>query len=93
MSTSVCLPEGLTLEQLDLYAAQRERERRRENYHRHPERVERNRITTYTNFLQKHGKVVIPRPADPWPWTPVQKEILAYSVYLAMRGEEAMDNA
>ena len=87
MSKSVCLPEGITLEQLDEYAVQRERERRRDSYHRHPERVERNRISTYTNFLQRHGKVVIPVPAAPWPWSHAQKEIIVYSVYLAMRGE------
>lgn len=62
------LPPGVTLEQLDAYARERENERRRADYARHPERAERQRLTTYTNFLRRHGRVVLDN-LPPWPWT------------------------
>lgn len=62
------LPPGVTLEQLDAYARERENARRRADYARHPERAERQRLTTYTNFLRRHGRVVLDN-LPPWPWT------------------------
>ena len=62
------LPPGVTLEQLDAYARERESARRRADYARHPERAERQRLTTYTNFLRRHGRVVLDN-LPPWPWT------------------------
>lgn len=62
------LPPGVTLEQLDAYARERENARRRADYARHPERAERQRLTSYTNFLRRHGRVVLDN-LPPWPWT------------------------
>ena len=62
------LPPGVTLEQLDAYARERENARRRADYARHPERAERQRLATYTNFLRRHGRVVLDN-LPPWPWT------------------------
>ena len=62
------LPPGVTIEQLDAYARERENARRRADYARHPERAERQRLTTYTNFLRRHGRVVLDN-LPPWPWT------------------------
>lgn len=51
------LPEGLTLEQLDQYARERENARRRADYRRHPERATRNRLTSAANLLYRHGLI------------------------------------
>lgn len=48
---------GLTLEQLDEYARQRTNRARRECYARHPERVMRQRLTSATNLLNRHGLI------------------------------------
>ena len=40
------LPNGVTVEMLDEYARQRENARRRADYAKHPERVERQRMST-----------------------------------------------
>lgn len=69
------LPEGITLEMLDEYARKRENARRRADYAKHPERVERHRLTTYTNFLNRHGQLVIPKPPAP-PWSDLQARCL-----------------
>lgn len=62
------LPPGLTMEELDEYARVRENARRRADYARHPERAERQRLRAYTNYLRKHGRVVLEN-LPPWPWT------------------------
>ena len=69
------LPEGVTVEMLDEYARNRENAKRRADYAKHPERVERHRLTTYTNFLNRHGMLVVPTP-PPLPWTDLQKRCL-----------------
>lgn len=69
------LPDGLTPEMLDEYARARENARRRADYARHPERVERHRLATYTNFLNRHGKLVIPKLPSP-PWSELQEKCL-----------------
>ena len=88
------LPDGLTLAELDSYARERENARRREDYHRHPERVERHRLTTYTNYLNRHGKLVISMPQTPPPWDNelVQRCIL-HAVEDAMREQGGEVNA
>ena len=53
------LPDGITLEQLDAYARERENARRRADYAKHPERIERQRVNTYRNFLTRRGYLVI----------------------------------
>lgn len=77
------LPEGVTLEQLDAYARARENARRRADYARHPDRVERQRMTSYTNFINRHGKLVIPVPPAP-PWSELQERCLLGMLRAAM---------
>ena len=77
------LPDGLTLEMLDDYARKRENARRRADYARHPERAERQRLNTYTNFLRRHDRIVMERPPAP-PWTDVQKSAILHALELAM---------
>lgn len=80
------LPEGITLEMLDEYARKRENARRRADYAKHPERVEKHRLQTYTNFINKHGMLVVPFPRAPRPWSDMQKDCLIHML------EAAMDN-
>ena len=82
------LPEGLTLEQLDEYARQRENARRRADYAKHPERVERQRLSTYSNFLRRHGRIVMTRPPAP-PWSDLQKKCILKALEAAMAEEGA----
>ena len=82
------LPEGVTLEQLDAYARARENARRRADYARHPDRVERQRTTTYTNFLTKRGFVIMPAPPAP-PWSELQEKCILRAVEASMKGGAA----
>lgn len=67
MYQSYDLPEGVTLEMLDEYARQKENARRRADYARHPERIDRQRTNTYRNFFNRKGYIVVPMPpAAPW---------------------------
>lgn len=77
------LPDGLTLEQLDEYARKKENERRREDYARHPERAERQRLSSYTNFLRRHGRIVMARPPAP-PWNDLQAKAILKALETAM---------
>lgn len=81
--TELTLPEGLTLEQLDEFARKRENARRREDYARHPERVERQRLSSYTNFLRRHGRIVMTRPPAP-PWNDLQAKAILKALETAM---------
>ena len=83
------LPDGVTLELLDEYARQKENERRRAYYANHPERVEQHRITAYTNFLNRHDKLVIPMPPAP-PWTDLQEKCFMQMIQAAMRDQGGM---
>lgn len=78
------LPEGVTLELLDQYARQRENARRRADYAKHPERVEKHRTQTYTNFLNRHGMLVIPFPRAPRPWSDMQKDCFIHMLECAI---------
>ena len=49
------LPSGMTLEAWDQYIHEREKERRRECYARHPDRAIRQRLTCAANLLNRHG--------------------------------------
>ena len=60
MSKNFVLPAGITIEELDEYARQKECARRRADYAKHPERVLRNRITAAVNLLERQGFTVIP---------------------------------
>lgn len=62
MVQNIRLPDGVTMEMLDEYARQKENARRRADYARHPERIERQRTNTYRNFLNRKGFLVIPMP-------------------------------
>ena len=53
------LPEGITLEALDQYAAAKERERRRKYRIEHPEKMKNQRTVAYKNFLTRNGYLVI----------------------------------
>lgn len=77
------LPDGLTLEMLDDYARKRENARRRADYARHPERAERQRLTTYTNFLRRHDRIVMAAPPAP-PWNETQERAILQAVRAAM---------
>lgn len=77
------LPDGLTLEELDEYARQRENARRRADYAKHPERVLRQRLSTYSNFLRRNGRIVMDRPPAP-PWTDLQKRAILKALETAM---------
>ena len=81
--SSWILPEGVTLEMLDEYARKKENERRRADYARHPERAERNRMSSYTNFLNRHEKLVFPMPPAP-PWDDMQKQCILRAVEIAL---------
>lgn len=81
------LPEGITLEQLDAYARERENARRRADYRKHPERVERHRLTTYCNFINRHGLSVIPTPPAP-PWTEQQRDEIILALQTAMEAQK-----
>lgn len=83
------LPEGITLEMLDEYARKRENARRRADYAKHPERVERHRLTTYTNYLNRHGKLVIPAPPPP-PWSDLQERCLLGLLRAALAEQNAV---
>lgn len=62
------LPDGITLEVLDRYAAQKERERRKQYRDRHPEKMMQQRITSSKNLLARNGYVVVKvGSADPLP--------------------------
>ena len=78
------LPDGITLEQLDAYARERENARRRADYAKHPERVEKHRQQTYTNFLNRHGMLVVPCPRAPRPWNDMQKECFIHMLECAI---------
>lgn len=80
------LPEGLTLDQLDEYARQRENARRRADYAKHPERVLRQRLSTYSNFLRKNGRIVMTMPPAP-PWNEMQKAAILRAIETAMGGD------
>ena len=83
------LPDGLTLDQLDEYARQRENARRRADYAKHPERVLRQRLSTYSNFLRRNGRIVMARPPAP-PWNDLQKKAILHAIEAAMaEGESA----
>ena len=77
------LPEGLTLDQLDEYARQRENARRRADYAAHPERALRQRLSSYSNFLRKNGRIVIARPPAP-PWNDLQQKAILQALEAAM---------
>lgn len=82
------LPEGVTIEMLEEYARQHENAKRRADYARHPERVERNRMSTYTNFMNRHGKLVMQWPSAPQPWSDMQRDCIIHMVLCAMEEQE-----
>ena len=55
MEKCFLLPNGLTMDQLDEYARQRNNRLRRECYARHPERAKRQRLVSAANLLQREG--------------------------------------
>lgn len=83
------LPPGVTLEMLDEYARNKENARRRADYAKHPERVERHRLTTYTNFLRRHGMTVLPAPPPP-PWDDLQKACILRAIEEALTPGEGV---
>lgn len=54
------LPEGVDLDAVTAYAEEMERKRHREWSQRNPEKVEKQRIRTYQNFLIRRGYTVLP---------------------------------
>lgn len=77
------LPNGVTVEMLDEYARQRENARRRADYAKHPERVERQRMSTYRNFFNRRGYLVVPMPPA-GPWDELTKGCLMHALESAM---------
>ena len=49
------LPEGLTIEALDAYAAARRNQIRRANYATHPEKIMRQRLRAAVTLLEREG--------------------------------------
>lgn len=61
------LPDGITLEALDQYAAAKERERRRKYRQEHPEKMLNQRTVACKNFLTRNGYIVIKAGPEPLP--------------------------
>jgi len=90
VSDALQLPPGVNFAILDEYARRRELERRRAYYANHPKQIEKQRIRTYTNFLNRHGQLVIQTPPAP-PWNDVQAKCLLHMLRCALeqQGEGA----
>lgn len=81
------LPEGFTQEQIDRYAAEQERKRRREYNQRHPEIVRNQRIRTYSNFLRKQGVFVMDAGSfPPQPWDSLTEKAVLQAVRANLEG-------
>ena len=78
------LPDGLTYADVEEIIRQRERERRREDYARHPERNLRQRITTCKNFLRKQGCFVMDGIPPAPPWTELQQKAILKAIATAL---------
>lgn len=72
------------LDELDAYARKRENARRRADYAKHPERAVRQRMSSYTNFLRRNGKLVMDRPPEP-PWSELQQRAILRAVESSFR--------
>ena len=74
------LPDGITMEQLERYAVEKQRRQRNEYNRAHPEKVMAQRITAAKNLIQKNGGAVVMGPcpdADDWDNPVVQQMLLA----------------
>ena len=80
------IPEGFSIEEVAELAAQQLREQRNKYNREHPQVVERQRIRTYRNFLQRHGMVVIEK-LPPQPWDPATEKNILQSLREGLRYE------
>lgn len=80
-----CLPDGLTFEDVEELIRQRENEKRREDYARHPERNIRQRKSAYANFLRRQGCLVMDNVPPAPPWTELQQRAILHAVEAAMK--------
>ena len=80
------IPEGFSIEEVAELAAQQLREQRTKYNREHPQVVERQRIRTYRNFLQRHGMVVIEK-LPPQPWDPATEKNILQSLREGLRYE------
>ena len=70
------LPDGVSLEELERYAAEKERKRRRDYNAAHPETVMRQRITAAENLLRRNGFLVLKGELPPFPWDELQQKAI-----------------
>lgn len=75
------LPEGVTMEQLDAYAMQKERERRQKWRLNHPDKLMQQRINASRNLLRRSGFDVIPK-LPPLPWNELQQRCILQALQL-----------
>lgn len=82
-TTATRLPFEPSFEELqayDEYLAERTKQYRRAYYKANPEKIRKQRINSYTNFLNRNGYVVV--PAVPEPWTDAQEQIIRRCVLI-----------
>lgn len=87
----IILPDGVTMEMLDEYARERLNEKRRAEYARDPGRVDQYRLSTYTNFMNRHGLLVIPMPPEQ-PWNELQQKCIEQSIRKALEQQGGVTN-
>ena len=74
-----------SLEQIEEYARQRERQQRNRWNREHPEKVMQQRIRTAANLLRRHDYTVIKGKFPPPPWSELQVRALQQAI-LANQG-------
>lgn len=74
------LPAGFTQEQIDRYAAEQERKRRRQYNQSHPEIVRNQRIRAYANFLRRQGYFVMHAALPELPWNKDQERMILNAI-------------
>ena len=82
------IPEGYTLEEITALAEQQLRDQRNKWNREHPETIKRQRIRTNTNFLKKHGFMVLDiknLPKDIWGWDELTQRSLVNAIRAAVQ--------
>ena len=82
MHSRYSIPDGYTMEQIVSMAEQKLRDQRNKYNRTHPEVIEKQRIRTYSNYLRKHGMLVLDATyIPPLPWD----ELTGRSILNAIR--------
>ena len=74
------LPDGYTQDQIDQYAAELERKRRRVYNQNHPEIVLAQRTRAYVNFLRRQGYFVMHAALPELPWNKDQERMILNAI-------------